>query len=100
MPDGTITTVAGTGSGGFSGDGGPATAATIDTPRGLAALPDGGFLIADTNNERIRRVWPDGHITTVAGDGVRGFAGDGGPATAAELAFPFGVAKRPPTAAS
>ncbi len=87
--DGTISTVAGTGVVGFSGDGGPATAAEIDGPRGIAALPDGGFLIPDTDNQRIRRVWPDGTITTVAGDGTRGFSGDGGPATAADLASPF-----------
>jgi hypothetical protein len=94
-PDGTISTVAGTGVAGFSGDGGPATQAEIDSPRGIAALPDGGFLIPDTDNQRIRRVWPDGRITTVAGDGTRGFAGDGGPATAAELASPFGVSPLP-----
>ncbi len=94
-PDGTITTVAGTGVAGFAGDGGPATEAELDAPHGVAALPDGGFLVPDTGNERIRRVWPDGTITTVAGDGVRGFAGDGGPATEAELASPFGVAPTP-----
>ena len=80
---------------GFSGDGGPATQAEIDSPRGIAALPDGGFLIPDSDNQRIRRVWPDGRITTVAGDGTRGFAGDGGPATAAEVASPFGVSPMP-----
>jgi hypothetical protein len=94
-PTGIISTVAGTGTAGFSGDGGPATSAMIAAPRGLAALPDGGFLIPDSDNQRIRRVWPDGTITTVAGDGTRGFAGDGGPAVAAELAEPFGVAPLP-----
>jgi sugar lactone lactonase YvrE len=89
--DGTITTVAGVGTGGYSGDGGPALAAEINQPRGLAALQDGGFLIADTDNQRIRRVLPDGTITTVAGSGVRGFSGDGGPAVAAALSNPFGV---------
>jgi hypothetical protein len=91
-PDGTITTVAGTGVPGFSGDGGPAAQAQISSPRGIASLPGGGFLIPDSDNQRIRRVAPDGTITTVAGDGVRGFSGDGGPATQAELNEPFGVA--------
>jgi hypothetical protein len=90
--DGTITTAAGTGVAGFSGDGGPAAAAQIDSPRGLAALPEGGYLIADTGNQRVRLVLPDGTITTVAGNGVRGFAGDGGPATEAELSNPFAIA--------
>jgi len=90
--NGVITTVAGTGEEGYSGDGGPATSARIDAPRGVVALSDGGFLIPDTENNRVRRVWPDGTITTVAGTGVQGFAGDGGPATAAQLSFPFGVA--------
>jgi hypothetical protein len=92
---GAITTVAGTGRDGYSGDGGPAVAAEIDSPRGIAALPEGGFLFPDTDNERIRRVWPDGTITTVAGDGVKGFGGDGGPATSAELDQPFSVAPLP-----
>jgi hypothetical protein len=91
-PDSSITTVAGTGVPGFSGDGSSAVAARIDAPRGVAALTDGGFLIPDTENNRIRRVWPDGRITTVAGTGMAGFSGDGGPATAAELSKPFGVA--------
>lgn len=90
-PDGSISTVVGNGSAGFAGDGGPASAAQVDTPRGIAALADGGFLIADTGNQRIRRVFADGTITTVAGSGVRGFSGDGGLATAAGLANPFGV---------
>ena len=88
---GAITTVAGDGRAGFGGDGGPALQASINNPRGVSALPDGGFLIPDTNNHRIRRVWPDGHISTVAGTGTAGFSGDGGQATGAELQFPFGV---------
>jgi hypothetical protein len=95
LPDGTMTTVAGTGTAGFSGDGGPATAAEISSPRGITALPDGSFLIADTDNQRIRKVAADGTITTVAGNGVRGFAGDGGLATDAELNEPFGVSPLP-----
>ncbi|WP_051324754.1 NHL repeat-containing protein [Candidatus Solirubrobacter pratensis] len=89
-PGGTITTVAGT-TQGFSGDGGPATAAQLDTPFGVAATADGGFLIADQGNHRVRRVSPGGTITTVAGT-TAGFSGDGGPATAAQLDFPVGVA--------
>ncbi len=90
--NGIITTVAGTGTPGYSGDGGQAVAAQISGPRGVAALPDGGFLIPDTNNNRVRRVWPNGTITTVAGTGVAGFAGDDGLATLAQLSTPFGVA--------
>ena len=91
-PAGVITTVAGTGFAGYSGDGGPARQAQINNPRGVVAMPDGGFLFPDTNNQRVRRVWPDGTITTVAGTGVQGFSGDGGPATAAQFSVPFGVA--------
>ncbi len=87
--DGTITTVAGTGTAGFSGDGGPATAAQLSGPSGVAQTADGGILIADANNNRVRRVGPGGTITTVAGGG--GAFGDGGPATSAQLAFPYDV---------
>jgi NHL repeat len=90
-PDGTITTVAGTGQAGFAGDGGPATQAELDAPRGVTAAPDGGYLIPDTDNDRIRKVSTDGTITTLAGNGAHGFDGDGGPATAATLGFPFAV---------
>jgi hypothetical protein len=89
-PGGTITTVAGTAQG-FSGDGGPASAAQLNTPAGVAATADGGFLIADTGNDRVRRVSPDGTITTAAGT-TQGLSGDGGPATAAQLDNPPGVA--------
>ena len=130
-PRGIITTVAGTGRGGFSGDGGPATQARLDFPTGVAQLPDGAVAIADQRNNRVRLVDPAGVITTlaavafpdglsaaadggvlvvqsaanrvlhvdraggvtaVAGSGVRGFAGDGGPAVAARLSRPSGVA--------
>ncbi|MDQ3145621.1 MAG: hypothetical protein M3R01_01595, partial [Actinomycetota bacterium] len=90
-PAGIISTVAGNGVGGFSGDGGPATAARLADPRSVAALPDGGFLIPDTNNRRVRRVSPSGVITTVAGTGALGSDGDGGPATSASLGLPFSV---------
>jgi len=91
-PDGRITTVAGNGESGFSGDGGPATAARLNYPPGVAIGADGSVLIADYFNDRIRRVGPDGRITTVAGNGESGFSGDGGPATAARLTWPGGVA--------
>jgi hypothetical protein len=90
-PTGIITTVAGNGTEGFSGDGGPATAAKLDLPVGVAATRDGGFLIADAINNRIRKVSSTGIITTVAGTGAEGFSGDGGPATAARLWSPNGV---------
>ncbi|MBJ7519597.1 MAG: hypothetical protein JHC84_07870 [Solirubrobacteraceae bacterium] len=88
--DGTITTVAGNGTAGFSGDGGAATAAQLSAPSGLAIAADGSILIADANNNRIRRVTPGGVISTVAGGG--GGFGDGGPATSAQLAFPYDIA--------
>lgn len=90
-PDGTITTVAGTAAG-DGGDGGPATSARLRGPTDTAVLPDGAILVADTGNHRIRRVAPDGTITTVAGTGVAGLDGDGGPATAARLNAPRDVA--------
>jgi NHL repeat len=92
-PEGTITTVAGT-SRGFGGDGGPATAAQLNQPRDVAIASDGAILIADTGNDRIRRVDPNGTITTVAGVGA-GFAGDGDPARTARLQAPFSVAALP-----
>jgi hypothetical protein len=92
---GAITTVAGTGVGGFSGDGGPAIRAQIDNPSGIEPLPDGGFLFADLNNNTVRRVSATGTITTVAGNGVPGFSGDGGAATAAKLNFPTDVEPTP-----
>ena len=70
--------------GGFGGDGGPATQAHLDSPSDIAALADGGFLIADAGN-RVRRVLPDGTITTIAGNGQYGPGGDGGPAVGASL---------------
>ncbi|MGQ0811306.1 MAG: NHL domain-containing protein, partial [Nitrospiraceae bacterium] len=94
-PDGTISTVAGNGTAGSSGDGGPATAAQLNFPIGLAVSPDGSLYIADFSNHRVRRVAPNGIITTAAGTGVVGFGGDGGPAIAAQLNRPFGVAVAP-----
>jgi len=90
---GIITTVAGTGAGGFSGDGGLATAAELNLPRGLAIDAAGNLFIADIFNNRVRRVdAATGLITTMAGTGAGGFSGDGGLATAAELDFPEGLA--------
>ena len=91
-PSGTITTVAGTGERGFSGDGGPAAAARLDSPDAVAVDGAGNLYIADIGNHRIRRVDPSGTITTVAGTGERGFGGDGGPAAAAQLDRPKAVA--------
>jgi len=90
---GVITTVAGGGTAGFSGDGGPATAAALGVPGGVALDASGDVFIADTSNQRVRRVdHATGVITTVAGDGTSGFSVDGGPATAAALSYPQGVA--------
>ena len=87
-PAGIITTVAGTGVAGNSGDGGPALLAELRNPRALSATPDGGFLIADELNHAIRQVNPDGTIVRVAGTGVAGASGNGGPATSAQLRRP------------
>ena len=89
---GTITTIAGTGERGFSGDGGPAVEAKLYNPRGVAVDGAGNLYIADYSNKRIRKVDSTGTITTVAGTGQYGFSGDDGPAPAARLAFPRGVA--------
>ena len=88
---GTITTVAGTGVGGFSGDGGAATAAQIRDPQDVCVDAAGNLYIADTTNNRVRKVDTGGTITTVAGTGVGGFSGDGGAATAAQMNLPRDV---------
>jgi sugar lactone lactonase YvrE len=99
--DGTITTVAGQGARGFSGDGGPATSAALNNVTGVAVDASGNLFIADTGNNRIRQVSPSGIITTVAGNGALtadsppgggSFSGDGGAATAAALSRPTGIA--------
>jgi hypothetical protein len=97
--NGTLTTLAGTGTPGFGGDGDGAQIAQLNQPAGVAALPTtasggsaGGYLIADTGNNRIRRVSASGIITTVAGTGPAAFTGDGGPATQAALNAPSDVA--------
>lgn len=89
---GLISTVAGDGSYGFGGDGGPAVSAQLNQPASVAVDAGGNLYIADSDNHRIRRVTPAGIINTVAGNGSYGFSGDGGPATAAQLFQPMGVA--------
>ena len=91
-PDGTIRTVAGNGNYRFSGDGASAISASLQSPAGVSVDGLGNLLIADLNNNRIRKVTTDGIINTVAGNGVFGFGGDGGPAVNAALAAPQGVA--------
>ena len=83
---------------GYSGDGGPATAALLDHPAGVAVDANGDLFIADTGNNVIREVTPAGLVSTVAGNGSAGYSGDGGPATAAQLRLgntflPFGTAQ-------
>ncbi len=97
-PSGIISTVAGNGTKGFSGDGGPATAAALNlsgTHAGLAVDATGNLFIPDTTNHRVRKVDPAGTITTIAGNGIPGFSGDGNPATTAGLNSPTGVAVDP-----
>jgi sugar lactone lactonase YvrE len=89
---GTITTYAGNGTDGYSGDNGPATNAELNFPTDLAVDSAGNLYIADFDNARIRKVTPVGTITTVAGNGVIGYSGDGGAAVNAELNIPRGVA--------
>jgi sugar lactone lactonase YvrE len=103
---GIVTTVAGSGScaaappfwgitcqGGFAGDGGPARTAALNHAQGAALDANGNLFIADSINHRIRRVdGATGLISTIAGNGVNGFSGDGGPAVAAEISFPVGIA--------
>ncbi len=91
-PAGVITTIAGTGSAGFAGDGGPAAAAQLNLPYGVAVDLTGSVYIADLGNNRVRRIDLNGMIATVAGTGANGSSGDGGPAASAQLATPRNVA--------
>jgi streptogramin lyase len=90
---GIIITVAGNGTAGYSGDGGAAAAAQLNSPHGVAVDSSGNLFIADTGNNVIREVvQATGNIITVAGTGAAGYSGDGGPASSADLNAPFGVA--------
>jgi len=91
-PDGVIRTIAGNGDQGFGGDGGVATDAQFNSPYGVAVDSAGNVFVADYGNARVRKISPDGLISTFAGNGTYGFSGDGGPATAAALSGPTGVA--------
>ena len=91
LSTGVITTVAGSGVSGYTGDGASATAARLNAPNGIFVNATGELFIADTTNHRIRKV-SAGIITTVAGTGTAGLSGDGGPATSAQLSSPYGVA--------
>ena len=91
-PSGIISTVAGTGTSGYTGNGGPATSAELSEPAGLLFDASGDLLIADSNNNVIRKVTPSGIISTIVGNHTSGYTGDGGPATSAELAAPYGMA--------
>jgi trimeric autotransporter adhesin len=95
-PAGIISTYAGNGNSGFSGDGGPATSAQLSQPAGLAVDSAGNLYIADSNNSAVRKVTPSGIISTVAGTGgSQGYSGDGASATAAKMMAPMGVAVDP-----
>lgn len=85
--DGTISTIAGDGTQGDDGDGGPATAAHLNAPNGVTVGPDGTIYIADRNNFRVRAIAPDGTIDTIAGTGEQGHSGDGGDARSATFGF-------------
>ncbi len=91
VSNGVVTTVAGIGTAGYSGDNGPASSAQLNKPYSVAVDSADNLYIADSGNDRIRMV-SNGTITTVAGNGILGFSGDNGPATSAELSTPEGVA--------
>ena len=93
--DGVLSLIAGTGTSGFSGDGGPAVSARLSYPGNLVVDGGGNLYIADWGNDRIRKVNTEGIISTIAGNGKERFEGDGGPATSASLNGPRGVAVDP-----
>jgi uncharacterized protein (TIGR03437 family) len=95
LPNGNIYTIAGNGTFGYSGDGGPATSAELNLPSGIAVDSAGNVYIADYGNYTIRKVDSKGNISTFAGTGAWGFSGDGGPANKAGLAFPYSIAIDP-----
>jgi serine/threonine-protein kinase len=92
---GTLGVFAGAGIPGFLGDGGPASDARINKPGAAVVGPDGSVYIGDAGNHRIRKVTPNGIITTIAGNGTEGYSGDGGPATAAQLSSAERIAVDP-----
>ena len=91
-PGGIISTIAGNGNAGFAGDGGPAVDAELNTPTGIRGDSNGNLYIADVSNQRIRKVDASGTITTIAGNGNKGYSGDGGPAVDAGFYNPVRVA--------
>jgi sugar lactone lactonase YvrE len=91
-PAGAISTYAGTGIAGFSGDGGPANAAKLNNPTGLTFDPAGDLIVAEQGNNRIRKIDTTGTITTIAGTGAIGYSGNGGPALSATFNSPYAVA--------
>jgi len=92
VSNGTITTVAGTGTSGFSGDYGPGTQAQLSFPHAVAVDAYGNLYISDTGNNRIRQLSASGTISTIAGNGTAGYSGDGGLAITAQLSYPRGLA--------
>jgi len=90
-----VNTIVGTGAQGFSGDNGPALAATIQDPRGIAVANDGSIYFADSGNFRIRKVTPGGIISTIVGNGIEQYAGDDGPGTAASISGLLSIALNP-----
>jgi sugar lactone lactonase YvrE len=93
--DKKLSVIAGTGVCGYSGDGGLAVSAQLNDPSGIAFDSAGNLYFSDSNNHRIRRIDRNGIITTVAGTGIGGYSGDGGPATQAQLEYPFGIGITP-----
>ncbi len=91
LGDWRIETFAGTGKAGFSGDGGPATSAQLDNPFGVIRGPDGAIWFCEYSGQRVRRVAADGTISTIAGSGQKGYAGDGGPALKASFNLPHEI---------
>ncbi len=87
-----ITTIVGSSGGGFSGDGGPGSLAQISSPISIILDKSGNIYFSDQSNQRVRKINSSGIISTIAGNGVQGFSGDGGLATSAKLNFPNGLA--------